>query len=128
MQLRGLKLSAFFIVLLFIFISCGGGGIDGGDEGAPISLSIKLPEELLSDSTTELSSNQETRQLPPSLVEAFIILTITGESPTFSIVISGHGQIDLSIMTLNVTIQVSALPQASVQTNIKVCNPAALAT
>src|SRR3990172_3436766 len=62
MGIRGLKLSIIFILLIFTFSYCGGSGTDGGTQEASINLFIELPEELFSDSSTELSSEPVVRQ------------------------------------------------------------------
>src|SRR3990172_7700659 len=80
MGIRGLKLSIIFIILIFTFSYCGGGA-GGGNQEASINLFIELPEEFFSDSTTELSSEQESisKVLQPNFNGAVIMLEVTGE-------------------------------------------------
>jgi len=61
MDIRTLKLSVVFIILIFTFSYCGGG--TGGDaQKASIKLFLEFPEELFSDSSTELSGEPVLRQ------------------------------------------------------------------
>ncbi|HEY7535572.1 MAG TPA: hypothetical protein VH878_06460 [Thermodesulfobacteriota bacterium] len=77
--MRSLKVSFALIFLLYL-VTCGSGAGGGGTKGASINLLIQLPEEFFTDSSTELSSEQIVRQIPPPNFDGAVIeLMVSGD-------------------------------------------------